>query len=30
MKELKFQATDNTIFLSVPLDSDFDEHDCHN
>ncbi len=29
-KELKFQTTDSTVVLSIPLGSDFDEHDYHN
>ena len=29
-KELKFQTTENTVILSVPLGSDFNEHDYHN
>ena len=28
--ELKFQTTDNTVILTAPLGSDFDEHDYHN
>ena len=28
-KELKFQTTDTTVILSVPLGSDFNEHDYH-
>jgi len=29
-KELKFQTTDSTVVLSIPLGSDFNEHDYHN
>ena len=29
-KELKFQTTENTVILSVPLGSVFNEHDYHN
>jgi hypothetical protein len=28
-KELKFQTTDSTVVLNIPLGSDFDEHDYH-
>jgi len=28
-KELKFQTTDSTVVLSIPLGSDFSEHDYH-
>ena len=28
-KELKFQTTETTVILSVPLGSDFNEHDYH-
>lgn len=29
-KELKFQTTESTVVLSIPLGSDFNEHDYHN
>jgi hypothetical protein len=28
-KELKFQTTESTVVLNIPLGSDFDEHDYH-
>lgn len=29
-KELKFQTTESTVVLSIPLGADFNEHDYHN